>query len=67
MIFMDYRESLRGALETTYTDEAGRPMLQLVEYGVFRYFLYLILFRIGLIFCTASIYRSFRISGLHMG
>ena len=72
MIFMDYRESLRGALETTYTDESGRPMLQLIEYGVFRYlashFFYLIiLFRIGLIFCTASIYRSFQISGLHMG
>ena len=37
MIFMDYRESLRGALETTYTDESGRPMLQLIEYGIFRY------------------------------
>ena len=36
MVFMDYRESLRGAVETTYTDESGRPMLKLVEYGAYR-------------------------------
>ena len=33
---MDYREALRGEMETKYPDESGRPMLKLVEYGVFR-------------------------------
>ena len=40
MVFMDYRESLRGAVETTYTDELGRPKLKLVEYGVYRQLFY---------------------------
>ena len=62
---MDYRESLRGALETTYTDESGRPMLQLIEYGIFRYLLSPDP-EPRLISCSAPINGSILISGLHM-
>ena len=36
MVFMDYRIPLRAALETTYTDALGRPLLDIAEYNTFR-------------------------------
>ena len=37
MVFMDYRFPLKAALETTYTDALGRPLLDIAGYNTFRY------------------------------
>ena len=37
MVFMDYRFALKAALETTYTDALGRPLLDIAGYNTFRY------------------------------
>ena len=36
MVFMDYRFPLKAALETTYTDALGRPLLDIAGYNTFR-------------------------------